>query len=471
MKKYSYYLPLLALGLLAGSCQNLVSDLNISPNNPQDAPANVMLTGVQLTDAIAQEGEGARLAGLWSGYFEGLLFQYQSHYQYIVIANDFNTPWAYCYSYTIKNARLMRQKAQAVNNKRLAGVAQVLEANAASTATDLWGDVPFVQADDDNYPNPQFEPQRQVYAEVQTLLDSAIVNLNSTAFVDFSANDIIAAGNVVRWRQAAYTLKARNYLHTKEYALALAAAQNGISTNANSLYFPHLDNTNGSNLYYQFIVEDKSGYMGVGAFANSLINPTGTRTRANSKTNEKARYGYLYTSATSLNTGSVGGAFYKTTGFPMLTYQENLLILAEADARLNGLTAGLTRLNTYRAYLATGGYLSTNYIVAANLKYDAYVAADFAAGGIENPTATAIAPDRALLREILEERYVTFVGQIEGFNDVRRTVKETDIRVPVTPNVGTQLPLRFLYPQSEVDRNSSTPNPIPGIFVPTPVNM
>lgn len=468
MKKYILYSLLLAS---LGACKNLVDDLNVSPNNPLDAPANVMLTGVQLSDALVQEGEAARRAGMWSGYFEGLLFQYQSHQQYIVIASDFNTPWSFVYSTTIKNARLMRQKALDVNNRRLAGVAQVLEANAAGTAADLWGDVPFTQAVDEAYPNPQFDPQAQVYASVQTLLDSAIVNLNSTAFIDFSANDIIAQGNAVRWRQAAYTLKARNYLHAKNYAAALTAAQNGLSTNANSLYFPHLDNTNGSNLFYQFLVEDKSGYMGVGQFANSLINPTGTRTRANSKTNERARYNYLYTSTTALNTGSVGGAFYKTTAYPMVTYQENLLILAEADARLNGLTAGLARLNTYRAYLATGGYLTTNYIVAANLKYDAYVAADFNAGGIENPTATTIAPASALLREILEERYVTFMGQIEGFNDVRRTVKETDVRVPLPPNVGTQLPGRFLYPQSEVDRNASVPTPIPGIFVPTPVNI
>jgi hypothetical protein len=467
MKKYISYV--LALGLLA-SCKNLVDDLNISPNNPQDASAPVMLTGVELADALVQEGDGSRRAGVWAGYFDGLLFQYQSHQQYTVVANDFNSPWSFIYSNVIKNARLMRQKALDVNNKRLAGVAQVLEANAASTAADLWGDVPFSQADNDAYPNPQFDPQPQVYAAVQTLLDSAIVNLNSTAFIDFAAQDIIAAGNAVRWRQAAYTLKARNFMHTKQYDLALTAAQSGISTNANSLYFPHIDNTGGSNLYYQFLVEDKGGYMGLGQFAQSIISPTGARTRANSKTNERARYNYLYSSATALNTGSVGGAFYKTTPYPMLTYQENLLILAEADARQNGFTAGLTRLNTYRAYLATGGYLSSNYVVAANLKYDPYVAADFNPGGIENPTAANLTPIRALLREILEERYVTFMGQIEGFNDVRRTVKETDIRVPLTPNVGTQLPMRFLYPQSEVDRNASTPSPIPSIFTPTPVN-
>jgi hypothetical protein len=87
------------------------------------------------------------------------------------------------------------------------------------------------------------------------------------------------------------------------------------------------------------------------------------------------------------------------------------------------------------------------------------------------PPASSLTADQALLREILEERYVSFFGQIEGFNDLRRTQNETLVRVPVLPNTGTQFPQRFLYPQSEIDRNSSTPNPIPGIFVRTPINQ
>jgi hypothetical protein len=148
-----------------------------------------------------------------------------------------------------------------------------------------------------------------------------------------------------------------------------------------------------------------------------------------------------------------------------------LLILAEADTRVNGLTAGLTRLNNFRTYMNTGGYIGSTYLTAGNYKYDAFVAADFAAAGIENGGASPIAADRALLREIIEERYITFIGQIEGFNDLRRTFNETDIRVPVQPNTGAQLPKRFLYPQVEVDLNTSTPNPIPSLFTATPVNQ
>jgi hypothetical protein len=53
---------------------------------------------------------------------------------------------------------------------------------------------------------------------------------------------------------------------------------------------------------------------------------------------------------------------------------------------------------------------------------------------------------------------------------MRRVLKESEVRVPVTPNTGTVLPQRFLYPQIEVDLNTSTPNPIPSLFTVTTIN-
>lgn len=458
------------LGLL--SCKKAVEGFNDDPNSPLDADAITMLTGVEVGNMAIQEGEPARLAGMWSGYFAGQQQQYLAFHQYLIIARNFDDSWQRIFSGVLKNNRLMKGKAYEVNNRRLVGVAQVIEANVMGTATDLWGDVPALQAANDAYPNPVYDPQAQVYGYIQSLLDSAIQNFASTAFVDFSAQDIHFAGNMTKWTQTAYTLKARCYLHTRQYAQALAAAQNGINTSANNWLAPHYATAKGAyNLYYQFFVQDRTGWLDAnGVYAVALLNSANARYRGNAKTIERARFNYLYSTATNPNY-TANGFFYQTVAFPMATYAENLLILAEADARANGLAAGLTRLNNYRAYLNTGGYIGTAYLTAGNYKYDPYAAADFAAGGIENPTAAAIAPDRALLREIMEERYLTFVGQIEGFNDLRRTAKEPDVRVPVPPNTGPQAPQRFLYPQVEVDLNKSVPNPLPSLFTPTPVNQ
>ncbi|WP_332368546.1 hypothetical protein [Spirosoma telluris] len=100
-------------------------------------------------------------------------------------------------------------------------------------------------------------------------------------------------------------------------------------------------------------------------------------------------------------------------------------------------------------------------MTAGSYKYDPYVAADFAAGGIEN--ADGITDDNALLREILQERYVSFYGQHLGWNDERRTRTEA-YGIKLTPNNGTQLPWRFIYPQNELNSNPNAPKPVPATF-------
>ncbi|MBS1566099.1 MAG: SusD/RagB family nutrient-binding outer membrane lipoprotein [Bacteroidetes bacterium] len=467
-------LYILALVLAVSSltaCKKVVEGYNADPNNPQDADAITMLTSTEISNVVLQEGELARHTGLWNGYFTGEQFQYQSIQQYLVIAQDFNASWQLAYASVVKNARLMKQKALALNNRRLVGVAQLLEANAIGTTTALWGDVPFAQAANDAFPNPVFDAQSKVYAAVQTLLDSAILNFASTAFVDFTAQDIHFGANMTKWTQTAYTLKARYYMHTRQYPEALAAATNGISSAANNWLAPHSSLSKGTyNLYYQFLAQDRPGFMdAAGAYVVGLLNSANSNYRGNAKTIEKARFSYLYSSATNPNY-TTNGFFYLSVSYPMASYAENLLTLTEADFRVNGFTAGLARLNTYRAWMAGGGNIGATYLTAGNYKYDAYVAADFNAGGIENAGAAPLPADRALLREIMEERYVSFIGQVEGYNDTRRIFKETDIRIPVPPNAGAQFPQRFLYPQTEIDLNKSTVNPIPGLFEPTPVN-
>jgi hypothetical protein len=311
---------------------------------------------------------------------------------------------------------------------------------------------------------------------LQETLTKAIDNLNKgvvNAITNPGASDIYYGGNKAKWIAAAYTLKARYYMHTKEYQKAYDAAKLGIASAAGNMMATH-GQTFGKdfNVYYDFLQYNRPGYMTAdGAYAVSLL-----QNRSNAKTDEKARLDYVYTTEISgiyepnalclFDWGAPNGFFGGDTSFPLVTFEENTLTLAEASVRTGKTAEALAALNAYRAYMNGGGYINTEY---GTPKYAAYDLADFANGGIENKDG--LAQDRALLREILEERYITFIGQIEGFNDVRRTLKETDVRVKVTPNRGTQIPQRFLYPQVEINTNrASVPSTGVGLFDATPVN-
>ena len=92
------------------------------------------------------------------------------------------------------------------------------------------------------------------------------------------------------------------------------------------------------------------------------------------------------------------------------------------------------------------------------------------AGGMEN--MDGIDASRALLREIVEERYVSGFGEFMPFDDARRLRKsDMDIQVPFAPNFGSQHAERFPYADNELNANSNGPGEDPGIFTKTPVNQ
>ncbi len=463
-------------GAIFSACSNLVDGLNENPNSPTTTSYQYILTGAQVSNTIVQTGEIARKAGIFCGYYTGIDRQHLGFSEYAVTTSDFDSQWNDVYAGTVVNARAAEEAAKEEGLDGVTiGIAQVVRAIALGTATSLWGDIPFSEAGQISVENPAFEGQLDVYDQLQALLDQAINNLSLGTGRPASGADIHFDGDPAAWTEVAYTLKARYYMHTRQYSEAYNAAQNGISLSANNLATPHGTADDNSNLNYQFFaVEVRQADLITSDFMASLVAPTADLSpnidnyRGNAKTDETARYNYLF-NITSFGTqpNTSDGFAAQEASAQMVTYAENLLILAEAGFRTQGFDTGLGHLNEFRAYMAAGGYMTNADM--ANIQYDPYVASDFENGGIEN--MDGLNADDALLREILEERYITLFGTAEGFCDTRRTEQETNVRVPITPNTGTLLPQRFLYPTTEIDRNINVPNPIPDFFDPTPVNQ
>ncbi|MDD7886294.1 SusD/RagB family nutrient-binding outer membrane lipoprotein [Flavivirga sp. 57AJ16] len=456
--------------ILTQSCSKLVEDLNNDPNNQTQSAYQNILTGAEVGNMLFQTGENARRASIFAGQYTGIDRQHLGFSQYSVTTSDFDGLWNDGFNDALRNAIVAEQTAQDDNAGAITiGITQVLQAQTFGTLASLYGDIPYDEAVNVEIQNPMFENQSQVYSKVQTLLDSAISNLQQGSGRPATGSDIYFDGNAQAWIECAYTLKARFYMHIKDYGSAYAAAQNGISSLNNSMLGPHGTAAEDSNLNYQFFaIEVRQSDLVVSDFMAGLTDPASSTYRGNSKTNELGRHHFYFTTnALGVQPNITNGYAAQSASADLVTYQENLLILAEAGFRTNGFNNGLSHLNNFRAFMASGGYLTNAN--TSDILYDAYIGADFASGGIENPDS--ISADNALLREILQERYVTLFGQIEVFNDTRRTESESIVRVPITPNTGSTLPQRFIYPQSEIDRNSNIPNPIPDFFEKTPINQ
>lgn len=461
------YIALSLLLVVSMGCEKLVEGINDNPNeiSSDSFEAGVLLLkGIQLANVSVQSGHETRISGMWCGQTKGLVLLYKSLAEYNISAEETNGIWQNAYQGVVKQARLLRQQtATNPKAKQYSGITKVLEANALGTLASLFGDIPYTEISNEAVADPKFDGQKSVFAKLQILLDEAIADLGASTN-SLVSEDLMLAGNTVRWTKVARTLKARMYLHTGEYEKAYQEALLGVLTPLDALVFTPPAIGNGSqNLNYKMI-NQRGGYWGfTGSYLDVLL---GTK-RNNSKTSENARLAYYrFDGASATNNKGIAAV---NTPITLVGYEENTLILAETAVRTGKTAIGLTQLNNLRAYLA-GGKAFIKLNAGDALKYDPYVLADFEKNGIENKEG--LVTERALLREIIEERYVSGFTGLLGFDDLRRLgSKEKDIAVlpPFNSPTISQYPQRFIVAQSELSANENAPKDA-GIFALTEVN-
>jgi len=468
--KNKFSLIMIASILMLPSCE-IPTDLNDNPNEItlQDVDANLFLNGAQLANIMLQNSHLNRITGMFSGQLIGYTSLYSNIYGYALSTVESNDEWNGCYTGVLTNTRHIREAVP--DDKLLVGIAKVIEAHAVGTLAILMGDVPYSEVVSE-VEDPKFDPQISVLAAMTSLLDGAISDLGS-ASSRTEDYDIYYNGDKDKWLAAAYTLKARYALVQSDYASALTAANMGISSSAGDMnYIPRGDaavSQGDKNLFNAILSGSRTGDLGNnGSYLLELLNDTTSAYRGNAKTNETARHNYYKIDETS-GEGNLG-VIERFEPMPMVTYFENQLIKAEAAARTGA--DGLGHLNDYRAWLASGGRLNDTFNDSASILYEAYDAADFESGGMEN--SDGVSAETALLREIIEERYVSGFGTYMPFNDHRRLRgdSETDLIVPfpLNTNAASAHVERIPYAQDELTSNSNMTED-PGLYAKTKVNQ
>ena len=461
IRKFIYAVVLLAFI----GCDTYL-DINEDPNVAIDVPAELLLKGMLLADVQIQSGHTMRISQFWTGQMKGIANLYARINDYNISPEETNSEWGFMYHGIMTQNDIIQENS---DDNLVKGIANVIEAHGLGSMASLFGDIPYSEVGSTE--DAAFDGQLAVYQAAQTLLNDAIAQLTLVPATRRFSNDILLNGNPTAWIQVANTLKARYFLATRQYPEAYTSAQSGINSGSNALryaaaYADYGSTNENSSLYFLILTGSRAGDLTtVDSFCEDLLSPSSTTSRNNTKTDESRRGDYLTLDQGGINANRLSAA---NARMPLVTYEENLLILAEAGFRVTGFNEGLTRLNSLRTYLRTGNAFAGN--TGLNILYDDYVSTDFDAGGIEN--TDNIAADRALLREIIEERYVSCFGTHVVFDDARRIrATDNDIALPIPINSGSQYPERFLIAQDEIDGNSNAPSPIPDIFTKTPINQ
>ncbi|TDQ75308.1 SusD/RagB family nutrient-binding outer membrane lipoprotein [Sphingobacterium yanglingense] len=202
---------LVVLALITVSCSKQL-DINTDPNNPAELESHILLPHMQkyLGYSLAT-AEGFSAAT--SAYMHQMV-HYGDYDQYGASGSDFETSqgWQYSYRDVLTNANIIIKQETEDGNLVYVGIAKVMKAYTASVLVDLYGSIPYTEANQAAEGNrfPKYDNGKDVYAQIFSLLDDAIKDLENTDAPNDKmpkADDIIYGGDPELWVKAANSIK------------------------------------------------------------------------------------------------------------------------------------------------------------------------------------------------------------------------------------------------------------------------
>ena len=425
---YKIFIFLGVTVLSMGSCKKYFGDINTNPDSNTSAPPSTVLPSVETTLNYTIGGDISRFASIFDQQTTGNNRQFAGYNMYQFANGDYNTIWDNLY-FSITNLKAIETFSAGKNANAYYGIAKILEANALMNATDFFGDVPYSDAFQGNKQlQPKYDAQADVYTSIFSLLTDGRTKLALAVGAPApGGDDLVYGGSTAKWTKFANALAARGYLHLAKvdkgnYAKALVElAKGAFASSADDARFPYLSTDIGAAPWYEYIRDRGDTENGIPyiALLKSLGDP------------RLSTYGAPYIDAAGKNIQPILKA---NQPYPYMTFTEQKFIEAEAKLQ-TGDAAGATL-----AYLAG---IKSSILEAGN------TAADYT-GYIAN--TKVVPPTGITLNEIITQKYIALWTQPEAYLDWRRT------GIPaLTPNIGTSIPRRFLYPLSEVEYNTNVP--------------
>lgn len=231
MKNRILSLIIVAMAMFFAGCQDL-EELNVNPNSPTVEKANPSLllpkilyeVGNEITNGLAW-GLGMQVSqAASSNNFTG---------SDIYSWGTYGGTWNLFY----RNARDCQNLyviGEERNNDNLKAISLVIKSYIFTTATEMWGDIPYSEAlsgkTDGNF-QPTYDSQKSIYEGILRDYDLALTLFNDLNSVD---GDIMFDGDVNKWRKLTNSLKIRTIMRLEnkwsEMGLSAADLQSIVST-------------------------------------------------------------------------------------------------------------------------------------------------------------------------------------------------------------------------------------------------
>ena len=452
------FINLLLIGmatvLMLAGCGDFL-DINDDPNNSTEAPAEGLMSGTTFETAQNMY----RMGSVTSYYVQYLGSPNPGSATDIQDPVSYDEQWAALYD-VLTDLSDLEILAEEEGATAYLGIAKILKALNLATLVDAWGDVPYSEAFFAETLNPSYDGQEVLYEEIFTLLEDGLNALSAPGSTILPGEeDFIYAGDLERWEQLGYFLRARYLNHfskqpTYDPEAILAATDSAFSDNGDDAqvgYYPEEQNPWG------IVAEENAGLILGGWLSEQIV------THMNGET-----YGVFdprieaFTDATDagdyvgVRNGAGRGGAPPAGAFSVLTAntfyaQETspILIATFAEQKFVEAEAALAAGQTARAYQA--------YLDGIEAHMDKMGVEESAKQDYMSAPEVAVGEGGLTIDLIMKEKYVAMFLHPEAWVDARRydyQYEGMELPLNLNPALGGEFIRRLAYPDSETQRNS-----------------
>ena len=252
-----------AIAALSLSGCNL--DINKDPYDVTKLDIPQLLTCTEY-EVGATFSEGYYLNANFSSYVHHTVSREVDNYSLVANYSTLGNTWSQAYRYAIKNCDALIENGDSEGNAIYASIGRILRAHVYLNMVDLWGDIPYSEANVAGIETPKCDASEDIYNDLLVSLNKAIADLKDATAknnIKPGADDLFYAGDDTKWLKVANTLKLKLLVNSRlakakitDWATELSAliTEDNFIGDGEDLQFPHSKNITPSD-------ERNSGYV------------------------------------------------------------------------------------------------------------------------------------------------------------------------------------------------------------------
>lgn len=269
--KRIYFILMIAVAVLLGSCTKDFEDFNNDPKHPTEVSGETLFSNAQkaLADQVASSNVNRNVWKLWAQYWTETTYTDEANYNIVnrrIADNTFSTFYRSVLNNLNEAQNIISTSdaigdAAKVSQANKMAIIDLLKAYSYQRLVDIFGNVPYTDAlKISETLSPKYDDAAGIYADLINNVDAAVNALDETGS-SFGGADLYYNGDVAAWKKFGNSLKLKMGLYLADVNAAMskstveaAAAAGVISTPAENCQMVYLGESPNTNPIYADLV-------------------------------------------------------------------------------------------------------------------------------------------------------------------------------------------------------------------------